>query len=74
MTAASLARFLERHASLMEHQPALGKQIFNVAIAKGETDVEPNRALDDRGRVLVASKRDACHSPSYRPTRSAPFP
>ena len=53
----------ERLCSL---QPALGKQIFDVAIAECEANIKPNRVLDDRRRELVGGKRDRRHSPSYR--------
>ena len=53
----------ERLCSL---QPALGKQILDVAIAEGEANIKPNRVPDDRRRELVVGKRDRSHSPSYR--------
>ena len=37
-------------------EPALREQIFDVAIAKRETDIKPNGVPDDRRRKLVAGK------------------
>ena len=35
-------------------QTALREQIFDVAIAEGETEIEPNGVPDDRSRKLMA--------------------
>ena len=51
-------------------EPTLGEQIFDVAIAERETHIEPNGVPDDRGRKLVAGKRDR-HPPSYSANRDA---
>ena len=40
------------------------QQIFNFAIAKRETHIEPSSVLDDRKRELMAGNRDR-HAPSY---------
>jgi hypothetical protein len=45
------APFHRRHP-----ETALREQIFDVAIAEGETDIEPNGVPDDRRRELVAGK------------------
>jgi hypothetical protein len=52
-------------------EPTLSEQIFDVAIAERETHIEPNGVPDDRGRKLVAGKRDR-HPPSYPANRDAP--
>ena len=44
------------HRFIGDIQIALGEQIFDVAIAEGEADIEPNRVSDDRRRELVAGK------------------
>ena len=44
------------HRFIGDIQTALREQIFNVAIAERETDIEPNGAPDDRRRELVAGK------------------
>ena len=45
-------------------QTALREQIFDVAIAERETEIEPDGVPDDRRRELVAGERDR-HPPSY---------
>jgi hypothetical protein len=42
--------------SIGDIQTALRQQIFDVAIAEGETNIEPNGVPDDRRRELVAGK------------------
>jgi hypothetical protein len=55
-------------------EPTLSEQIFDVATAERETHIEPNGVPDDRGRKLVAGKRDR-HPPSYPANRDAlPLP
>ena len=55
-------------------EPTLSEQIFDVAIAERETHIEPDGVPDDRGRKLVAGKRDR-HPPSYLANRDAlPLP
>jgi len=51
-------------------EPTLSEQIFKVVIAERETHIEPNGVPDDRGRKLVAGKRDR-HPPSYPANRDA---
>jgi hypothetical protein len=52
------------HRFVRDIQAALSEQIFDVAIAQREADIEPNRVPDNHRRELVAGKRD-CHAPSY---------
>jgi hypothetical protein len=62
------------HRFVGDIQSALCEQIFDIAIAGRETEIEPNGVPDDRGRKLVAGKRDR-HAPSYPPNRNPlPFP
>jgi hypothetical protein len=62
------------HRFVGDIEPTLSEQIFDVAIAERETHIEPNGAPDDRGRKLVAGKRDR-HPPSYPANRDAlPLP
>jgi hypothetical protein len=62
------------HRLVGDIQTSLGEQIFDVAIAEGETHIEPNRVSDDRRGKAVAGKRD-CHAPPYRDHRDAlPLP
>ena len=59
------------HGFVGDIQSALGEQILDVAITERETHINPNGVPDNRGRKVVASKRDR-HASSYRPTRCAP--
>src|SRR5208282_2913878 len=52
------------HRLVGDIQPTLGEQVFDVAIAERETDIEPNGVPDDRRGELVAGERDR-HPPSY---------
>ena len=62
------------HRFVGDIRSALREQILDVAITERETHIEPNGVPDDRGRKLVAGKRDR-HAPSYPPTRDAlPLP
>jgi hypothetical protein len=55
-------------------EPTLSEQIFDVAMAERESHREPNGVPDDRGRKLVAGKRDR-HPPSYPANRDTlPWP
>jgi hypothetical protein len=45
------------HSFVREIQSALSEQVFDVAIAERETQIEPNGVPDNRGRKLVAGKR-----------------
>ena len=58
------------HRFIGDIQPTLGEQIFDVAIAEGETHIEPNGVPDNHGWKLVAGKRDR-HAQSYPPNGSA---
>jgi hypothetical protein len=48
------------HRFVGDIQTAHRKQIFDVAIAERETEIEPNGVPDDSGRKLVAGKRLLC--------------
>ncbi len=58
------------HRFVGDIQTTLRKEIFDVAIAERETHIEPNGVPDDRGRKLVAGKRDH-HPLSYPPNHDA---
>src|SRR5271166_295703 len=47
-------------------QPSLRQKIFDVAITKGEAEIEPNGMPNDLRRESVARKRN-CHAASYPP-------
>ena len=65
---------LSPHRFVGDIQSALREQIFDVAIAEREADIEPNGVPDDRRRELVAGERDG-HAPSYPPNRNTlPLP
>jgi len=62
------------HRFVGDIQTALGEQIFGVAIADGEADIEPNSLPDNRRREVVAGERDD-YAPSYLPNRNTlPLP
>jgi hypothetical protein len=44
------------HRFIEDIQTALSDQVFDVAIAEGETRVESDGVLDDRRRKLMAGK------------------
>ena len=58
------------HRFVGDIHPTLSEQVFDVAIAERETQIEPNSVPDNRRRKLVAGKRDP-HAPSYPPNGSA---
>jgi hypothetical protein len=43
------------HALIGHQDPALGKQIFDVAETQGEPDIKPDRLLDNFVREAVAA-------------------
>jgi hypothetical protein len=43
-------------------QPALRQQIFDIAVAQGEAQVEPNRVPDHIGREPMAGVGDCLHA------------
>ena len=43
------------HALVGDVEPALGKQFLDIAVAQGETQVEPHSMLDDNRRKAVAA-------------------
>src|SRR5271166_26417 len=57
------------HRLVGDIEPTLGEQVFDVAIAERETDIEPNGVPNDRRGELVAGERDR-HPPSYRQTEA----
>src|SRR5580704_17794859 len=57
-------RWTERpapHALIGHQDPALGKQILDVAETQGEPDIKPDRLLDDFRREAVAAIADLSH-------------
>jgi hypothetical protein len=58
------------HRFVGDIQPTLRKQIFTVAIAERETNIQPNGVPDDLRRELMPGKRD-CHAPCYPTTGCA---
>ena len=51
-----LAKFLAPLTNRLvgQHDPTLGHQLFDIAIAKREAIVEPDRVRDDLGRKAIA--------------------
>jgi hypothetical protein len=46
-------------------QPSRGQQILDVAVAQGESQIEPNRVTNDAGWEAVANVRNGVHHHSY---------
>jgi hypothetical protein len=51
------------------HNAAFCKQVFDVAKAQGEPQVEPDCLLNDLGRESVAAVADSLHPVGYRAAR-----
>src|SRR5271166_565588 len=49
-----------------DHNPALGEQVFDVAEAEREPEVQPNRLVNDLRREPVARVADFLHPLGYR--------
>jgi hypothetical protein len=64
--AASPSAAAHSHRFVRKIQAPLREQIFDVAIAEREANIEPNRVPDDRRWELPAGKRDR-HAPSDPP-------
>src|SRR5882672_8594429 len=56
------------NALVGEVKAALGKQLFDIAIAQGEAKVQPHGVLDDDRRKTMPAIRDRSHARSLRPT------
>jgi hypothetical protein len=59
-----------------DHDPAFRQQIFDVAEAQGEPNLEPDRVLDDFGRKAIAAIADFDHRGwyGYRSVTASPPP
>src|SRR5229473_704706 len=53
-------------------EPTLGKELLNIAIAQGETKVQPDGVLDDDRWKAMQTIGDYSHTRSLRRTRSDP--
>jgi hypothetical protein len=49
-----------------DHDPAFRQQIFDVAEAQCEPNIEPDHVLDDFGRKAIAAIADFCSSRMVR--------
>jgi hypothetical protein len=56
-----------------DRDAALRQQIFDVAKAQGEPEIEPDRMLDDLKREPVPIVADFLHSLGYRTAATMPF-
>ncbi len=52
-----------------DHNPPLGEQVFNVAEAEREPEVQPNRLVNDLRREPVARVADFLHPLGYRASK-----
>ena len=59
-----------------DHDPAFRQQIFDVAEAQREPNIEPDRVLDDFGRKAIAAIADFDHRGwyGYRSATASPPP
>ena len=59
-----------------DHDPAFRQQIFDVAEAQREPNIEPDRVLDDFGRKAIAAIADCDHLGwyGYRSVTASPPP
>ena len=48
-------------------EPALGKQLLNIAIAQAEPEVQPDGMLDDDRREAMPTKESGCMARNLRP-------
>src|SRR5208337_2814807 len=53
-----------------DHNPALGEQVFDVAEAEREPEVQPNRLVNDLRREPVARVADFLHPLGYRASKA----
>ena len=53
-----------------DHNPALGEQVFDVAEAEREPEVQPNRLVNDLSREPVARIADFLHPLGYRASKA----
>ena len=64
------------HGLIGNDDPALRQQIFDVAEAQREPEIEPDRVLDDLGRKAIAAIADFDHREwyGYRSVTASPSP
>ena len=62
------------HALIGHQDPALGKQILDVAETQGEPDIKPDRLLDNFGREAVAAIAEFGHRLGSRTAGAAASP
>ncbi len=64
------------HRLIGNHDPAFRQQIFDVAEAQREPNIEPDRVLDDFGRKAIAAIADCDHLGwyGYRSVTASPPP
>jgi hypothetical protein len=62
------------HALIGHQDPALGKQILDVAETQGEPDIKPDRLLDDFQRETVALAADFLHPHGHLTASEAASP
>jgi hypothetical protein len=48
-------------------EPALGQELFHVAVAQGEPEIQPDRVSDDLGWELMTGVGDGLHAPILLP-------
>src|SRR6202030_3244065 len=50
------------HRFVGDVEPSFGQQFLDIAVAKGEAEIEPDRVLDDLGREAMAAVAERAHA------------
>ena len=66
------ARSRAPHRFIGDIEPAFGQQVLDIAVAQGETKIQPNRVLDDLGREAMATVAEQSHADIRSAARSRP--
>src|SRR6516225_9719654 len=60
------------HRFVGDIEPAFGQQFLDIAVAQGESEIEPDRVLDDLGREAMAAVAERSHVDILSDTPLAP--
>jgi hypothetical protein len=62
------------HRFIGDVEPSFGQQLFDIAVAQGKAEIEPDRVLDDLGRGAMAAVAERSHADILSDTPLAPDP
>ena len=62
------------HRFIGNLQASLGQEILNVAVAQCESEIKPDRVLDDRRREAMSAVGELIHAGSLPHGLAPPFP